>query len=123
MTTEHTPSTPAFLSSPATRRQLLSLAAVGGVGLASLRAAAPAAAATGAATGPATNGETVRLTVLGTTDLHGNVLNWDYFNNREYDDKTHNDIGLAKASSIIKMRRADLGAASCLTLDAGDTIQ
>lgn len=131
MSTDPTPCTPAstaaghpdrapgFLASAATRRQLLSLAAVGGVGLASARAAAPATAATG----PATNGETVRLTVLGTTDLHGNVFNWDYFNNREYDDKTHNDIGLAKASSVIKMRRADLGAASCLTLDAGDTIQ
>ncbi len=114
-----TNSTPDFLASAATRRQLLSLAAVSGVGLATVRAAAPAAAATG----PATNGEVVRLTVLGTTDLHGNVLNWDYFNNREYDDKAHNDIGLAKASSVIKMRRADLGPASCLTLDAGDTIQ
>ena len=26
-----------------------------------------------------------RLTVLGTTDLHGNVFNWDYFKNAEYD--------------------------------------
>jgi 2',3'-cyclic-nucleotide 2'-phosphodiesterase/3'-nucleotidase len=27
----------------------------------------------------------VRVTVLGTTDLHGNVYNWDYFKNREFD--------------------------------------
>ena len=39
----------------------------------------------------------MRLTVLGTTDLHGNVYNWDYFKNAEYDDKAHNDIGVAKA--------------------------
>ena len=26
------------------------------------------------------------FTVLGTTDLHGNVFNWDYFKNAEYDD-------------------------------------
>ena len=35
----------------------------------------------------------VTLTVLGTTDLHGNVYNWDYFKNAEFDDSAHNDIG------------------------------
>src|SRR6478736_1201410 len=115
--------TPDFLSSPTTRRQLLAMAAVGGAGIATVAAATPAGAAGTAAQGAGTDGEIVTLTVLGTTDLHGNVFNWDYFNNREYDDKAHNDIGIAKASSIIKMRRADLGAASTLTLDAGDTIQ
>ena len=34
--------------------------------------------------------------MLGTTDLHGNVFNWDYFKNAEYDDTAHNDIGVAK---------------------------
>ncbi len=118
--------TPDFLSCPTTRRQLLAMAAVGGAGIATVAAASPAGAAgtAGAAgAGAGTDGEIVTLTVLGTTDLHGNVFNWDYFNNREYDDKTHNDIGIAKASSIVKMRRADLGAASTITLDAGDTIQ
>ncbi len=112
--------TPAFISSPTTRRQLLAMAAVGSAGLATVAAASPASAA-GAGTG--TDGEIVTLTVLGTTDLHGNVYNWDYFKNTEYNDSKSNDIGIAKASSIIKMRRADLGAASCITLDAGDTIQ
>ncbi len=32
------------------------------------------------------DGQTYRLTVMGTTDLHGNVFNWDYFKNAEYDD-------------------------------------
>ena len=41
-----------------------------------------------------------QLTVLGTTDLHGNVFNWDYFKNAEYDDAAHNDIGLAKVSTL-----------------------
>lgn len=64
----------------------------------------------------------VRLTVLGTTDLHGNVLNWDYFKNAEFDNSAHDDIGLAKAATLIKaVRRERTGP--ILTLDAGDTIQ
>jgi 2',3'-cyclic-nucleotide 2'-phosphodiesterase/3'-nucleotidase len=41
--------------------------------------------------------------VLGTTDLHGNVFDWDYFTDAEYaeyDDKGRNDIGLAKVDPI-----------------------
>ena len=117
-----TDKTPDFLASPATRRQLLTMAAVGGAGVAAVAAAGPATAAT-AAPGPGTNGEVVRLTVLGTTDLHGNVLNWDYFKNTEYTDSRANDIGVAKASSIIKTVKAEVGAARTITLDAGDTIQ
>ena len=64
-----------------------------------------------------------RLTVLGTTDLHGNVFNWDYFKNLEFDDKDHNDIGIAHAATLIKAARARLGRQPVLTLDAGDTIQ
>jgi 2',3'-cyclic-nucleotide 2'-phosphodiesterase/3'-nucleotidase len=69
----------------------------------------------------------VRLTVMGTTDLHGNVFNWDYFKNTEYDDTAHNDIGLAKISTLVTAVRdriaADRHAPSPLLLDAGDTIQ
>ncbi|MFI7061544.1 bifunctional metallophosphatase/5'-nucleotidase [Kribbella sp. NPDC050124] len=72
-------------------------------------------------------GETVRLTVMGTTDLHGNVFNWDYFKNTEYDDSAHNDIGLAKISTLVTAVRdriaADRQAPRPLLLDAGDTIQ
>ena len=113
---------PDLLGSSTTRRQLLALAAVGGAGLAAVRSAVPADAAP-AATAPGTNGEVVRLTVLGTTDLHGNVYNWDYFKNAEYTDAKANDIGVAKASSIIKAIRAEVGAERTLTIDAGDTIQ
>jgi 2',3'-cyclic-nucleotide 2'-phosphodiesterase / 3'-nucleotidase len=72
-------------------------------------------------------GKTVRLTVMGTTDLHGNVFNWDYFKNAEYDDSAHNDIGLAKISTLVSAVRdriaADRHAPRPLLLDAGDTIQ
>ncbi|GAA2487738.1 bifunctional metallophosphatase/5'-nucleotidase [Terrabacter carboxydivorans] len=122
MSNDHTSVTPDLLGSSTTRRQLLALAAVGGAGLATVRAAGTATAASGTP-GPGTNGEVVRLTVLGTTDLHGNVYNWDYFKNAEYDDRAHNDIGIAKASTIIKAIRAEVGAERTLTIDAGDTIQ
>ncbi|NHN54498.1 bifunctional metallophosphatase/5'-nucleotidase [Calidifontibacter sp. DB0510] len=100
----------------ASRRQVLAMAMVGGAGLTGLTA-------TGAEAAPTTTGNDLLLTVLGTTDLHGNVYNWDYFKNAEYDDKAHNDIGAAKAATLIKAVRAERGAAGCLTLDAGDTIQ
>ncbi|WP_374455465.1 bifunctional UDP-sugar hydrolase/5'-nucleotidase [Nocardioides sp.] len=64
-----------------------------------------------------------RLTVLGTTDLHGNVFNWDYFKNLEFDNAARDDIGIAKAATLIKAARAKLGRQPVLTLDAGDTIQ
>ena len=73
------------------------------------------------------SGKTVRLTVMGTTDLHGNVFNWDYFKNTEYDDAAHNDIGLAKISTLVTAVRdriaAERHAPRPLLLDAGDTIQ
>ncbi|GAA3202169.1 bifunctional metallophosphatase/5'-nucleotidase [Actinocorallia longicatena] len=65
----------------------------------------------------------VTITVMGTSDLHGNCLNWDYFKNAEYDDSAHNDIGLAKISSIVQQIRADRGGHRTLLFDSGDTIQ
>ena len=68
-------------------------------------------------------GNRVRLTVLGTTDLHGNVVNWDYFKNAEFDNAAHDDVGLAKATTLIKAVRKKRRGEPILTLDAGDTIQ
>ncbi len=65
----------------------------------------------------------LRLTVLGTTDLHGNVFNWDYYKNAEYDDAAHNDIGLAKVQTLIKAMRHERKGDPLLMLDAGDIIQ
>ena len=81
------------------------------------------AAGAGRAEGATDAHERFRLTVLGTTDLHGSVYNWDYFTNAEYDDAAHNDIGVAKVATLIKALRAERGADHCLTIDAGDTIQ
>src|SRR5918994_6092232 len=84
---------------------------------------AAALAAAGFQTVPAYAGpeKSVRLTVMGTTDLHGNVFNWDYFKNAEYDDSAHNDIGLAKISTLVSAVRdriaADRHAPAPLMLD------
>ena len=102
------------------RRQLLTMAVVGGAGL----FAAPDAQAATAHQHPGRGrGKGFTLTVLGTTDLHGNVYNWNYFNNAAYSDSKGNQIGIAKAATLIKGMRAERGADRCLTLDAGDTIQ
>ncbi|WP_246657790.1 bifunctional metallophosphatase/5'-nucleotidase [Arthrobacter yangruifuii] len=63
------------------------------------------------------------VTVMGTSDMHGYVENWDYFNNAEYDDAAHNDVGLAKISTLVDSVRADRGPESTMLIDAGDTIQ
>ncbi|MDQ2584283.1 bifunctional metallophosphatase/5'-nucleotidase [Saccharothrix yanglingensis] len=102
--------------SPLHRRALLTGGA-GGV----LAAAGPGAAH--ATPGERPGGRRFTLTVLGTTDLHGNVFNWDYFADREFDDGTHDDIGLAKLSTLVKAVREARGAHRTLLVDAGDTIQ
>ena len=108
------------------RREMLALAVVGGArcGLLRQRAARRRGARERAArrTKPAPG--TFRLTVLGTTDTHGNALNWDYFKDVEYDDSAHNDIGLAKISTLVDARCApSAGRTTPSLLDAGDTIQ
>ena len=67
--------------------------------------------------------QTTAVTVLGTSDLHGYIENWDYFKNGEYDDAAANDVGLAKISTLVDTVRADRGKGSTLLIDAGDTIQ
>lgn len=63
------------------------------------------------------------LTVLGSTDIHGFVRNWDYYRDAEYDDAAQNDVGLAKVSALVNRVRAERGSRPTLVLDAGDTIQ
>ncbi|MFI7490164.1 bifunctional metallophosphatase/5'-nucleotidase [Micromonospora echinaurantiaca] len=93
-----------------------------------LAAAAAAASAPLIAAGPAQAAGAARprswdLTLLGTSDTHGNVYNWDYYSDAEYDDSRHNDIGVAKLATLINQIRAERRGKATLVLDAGDTIQ
>ncbi|MDG4757957.1 5'-nucleotidase C-terminal domain-containing protein [Micromonospora sp. WMMD710] len=97
------------------RRQVLAVAAAAAT--APLIAAAPAQAARPA------RPRTWDLTLLGTSDTHGNVYNWDYYRDAEYDDSKHNDIGVAKLATLINQIRAERRGKATLVLDAGDTIQ
>ncbi|OJF15339.1 bifunctional metallophosphatase/5'-nucleotidase [Couchioplanes caeruleus] len=98
------------------RRSVLAAAAVG--------AAAPvvASGAADAHTG-GPRAKTYDLTVLGTSDTHGNVYNWDYYKDLEYDDSAHNDVGVAKLAALVNRIRAERRGKATLVLDAGDTIQ
>jgi 2',3'-cyclic-nucleotide 2'-phosphodiesterase/3'-nucleotidase len=82
-------------------------------------ATAPAAAAADQRRKPLT----YSFTVLGTTDVHGHALNWDYFTDAEYDDAAHNDVGLAKIATLVKQIRKEVGEERVLLIDAGDIIQ
>lgn len=97
------------------RRQVLVAAAAAAT--TPLIAAAPAQAA-GAA-----RPRTWDLTLLGTSDTHGNVYNWDYYRDAEYDDSKQNDIGVAKLATLINQIRRERRGKATLVLDAGDTIQ
>ncbi|MCX4667915.1 5'-nucleotidase C-terminal domain-containing protein [Streptomyces sp. NBC_01381] len=107
---------------PLNRRKFLGKSAATGVALAGGVAAAPSATAQ-APGKPAKRTKRYSFTVMGTTDLHGNVFNWDYFTDKEFDDKDHNDVGLAKISTLVNEIREERGRRNTLLIDAGDTIQ
>jgi len=58
----------------------------------------------------------IRLRILQTTDVHMNLLNYDY-----YQDKPTDDYGLAKTVTLIKAARAE--ARNSLLFDNGDLLQ
>ncbi|NEA50274.1 5'-nucleotidase C-terminal domain-containing protein [Streptomyces sp. SID10815] len=110
------------------RRKFLKKSAVTGAGVALTGAAAAPAAeaaeyAKGAAHRPGRQPKRYALTVLGTTDLHGHVFNWDYFKDAEYKDAAGNAQGLARISTLVNEIRRERGRHNTLLLDAGDTIQ
>ncbi|MFJ9610857.1 bifunctional metallophosphatase/5'-nucleotidase [Kitasatospora sp. NPDC101176] len=97
-------------------------ALVGGASLAAAPAAAAAEPDTAAAKGKRKSRKQA-FTVMGTTDLHGRVLNWDYFTDAVYADKAHNEVGLAKISTLANQVREEKGWDRCLLIDSGDIIQ
>jgi 2',3'-cyclic-nucleotide 2'-phosphodiesterase/3'-nucleotidase len=63
----------------------------------------------------AIRGREVKLTVLATTDLHGNLMPYDYFT------ATEAPRGLAKIATLIRAERS--ANPNTLLIDCGDTIQ
>ncbi len=57
----------------------------------------------------------VDIVLLDTTDTHGRIEPWDYYQNKPA------NLGLAKVATLIKEQRAE--APDALLLDCGDTIQ
>ncbi|MEV0169788.1 5'-nucleotidase C-terminal domain-containing protein [Streptomyces sp. NPDC050803] len=108
---------------PLNRRKFLKKSAVTGAGVALAgAAAAPAAEAAETKKGPKPP-KRYSLTVMGTTDLHGNIFNWDYFKNADYADAKGNAKGLARVSTLVDQVREEKGRHNTLLIDAGDTIQ
>jgi len=64
----------------------------------------------------AAQAQQLKLRVLGTTDIHVNLLNYDY-----YQDKVVDEFGLAKTATLIKAARAEVK--NTLLFDNGDLLQ
>jgi 2',3'-cyclic-nucleotide 2'-phosphodiesterase/3'-nucleotidase len=91
--------------------------AVGAVALAlTVGTAAPASAAP-------KGGDTLDLTMLATTDLHGRAQNWDYFADRTYAERSGDTTGLAKVASVVDSVRQTRGEDSVFVVDNGDFLQ
>ncbi|MEV7388738.1 5'-nucleotidase C-terminal domain-containing protein [Streptomyces sp. NPDC091215] len=63
------------------------------------------------------------FSILGTTDLHSHVFDWDYYKDAAYKDSKGNSVGVARVATLIKQQRAAKGEDHVLLVDAGDIIQ
>lgn len=64
----------------------------------------------------ASESSSLKLRLLQTTDLHTNILNYDY-----YQDKETDEFGLVKTATLIKQAREEV--ANSILIDNGDLIQ
>ncbi|MFF3908394.1 bifunctional metallophosphatase/5'-nucleotidase [Streptomyces sp. NPDC001848] len=108
--------------SPMNRREFMQKSAVTG-------AAAAVAGAVGTGTAEAADDRPERtprtwsFSILGTTDLHSHVFDWDYYKDAAYRDKAGNSVGVARVATLIKQQREAKGEDRVLLVDAGDIIQ
>ncbi|MFF9409229.1 bifunctional metallophosphatase/5'-nucleotidase [Streptomyces anandii] len=108
--------------SPMNRREFVKKSAVTG---------AAVAVVGGVAAGPAQAAEeksghrprTWSFSILGTTDLHSHVFDWDYYKDAPYADKAGNSVGVARVATLVKRQREAKGEGRVLLVDAGDIIQ
>ncbi|MFF3380726.1 bifunctional metallophosphatase/5'-nucleotidase [Streptomyces sp. NPDC002680] len=113
--------------SPMNRREFVQKSAVTGAAVAVAGAAgagtAEAAQPKPAGHGPAKCPKTWTFSVLGTTDLHSHVFDWDYYLDKAYSDTKGNSVGVARVATLIKQQREAKGEEHVLLVDAGDIIQ
>ncbi|MEV6506859.1 5'-nucleotidase C-terminal domain-containing protein [Streptomyces sp. NPDC051642] len=67
--------------------------------------------------------KTWSFSILGTTDLHSHVFDWDYYLDKAYSDSKGNSVGVARVATLIKQQRKAKGEGHVLLVDAGDIIQ
>ncbi|WP_207453556.1 bifunctional metallophosphatase/5'-nucleotidase [Herbiconiux sp. SYSU D00978] len=89
------------------------------LGVAALAALGLTLAAPTAAT--AAPGDSVELTLMATTDTHGHVYDWDYFQNAPY--PAASALGLSRVGAVVDAVRAEKGEEAVITVDNGDAIQ
>ncbi|KUN24050.1 bifunctional metallophosphatase/5'-nucleotidase [Streptomyces antibioticus] len=104
--------------SPMNRREFVQKSAVTGAAV-----AVAGAVGTGEAQAAERNPRTWSFSILGTTDLHSHVFDWDYYKDAAYSDKAGNSVGVARVATLIKQQRAAKGEHRVLLVDAGDIIQ
>ncbi len=103
----------------------MSLFSRGNPGLRKLAAGLVLAAGTACASGgtgggagvgaPGASGDRVEITILGTTDVHGRIVPWDYYTASE------EDLGLARVATLVDSIRA--AHPSVILVDSGDLLQ
>ncbi|GAA3800181.1 5'-nucleotidase C-terminal domain-containing protein [Streptomyces coacervatus] len=111
--------------SPLNRREFVKKSAVTGAAVAAAGtvAAGPAQAADRTPENAAKAPKTWSFSILGTTDLHSHVFDWDYYKDAAYSDKAGNSVGVARVATLIKQQREAKGEEHVLLVDAGDIIQ
>ncbi|MFF4799808.1 bifunctional metallophosphatase/5'-nucleotidase [Streptomyces sp. NPDC001351] len=112
-------------ASPLNRREFVKKSAVTGAAVAAAGtvAAGPAQAADRTPEKASKAPRTWTFSILGTTDLHSHVFDWDYYKDAAYSDKAGNSVGVARVATLIKQQREAKGEEHVLLVDAGDIIQ
>ncbi|MFI7499059.1 bifunctional metallophosphatase/5'-nucleotidase [Streptomyces sp. NPDC049687] len=107
---------------PMNRREFVQKSAVTGAAVA---VAGTVCAGTAEAATPKARHQprTWSFSILGTTDLHSHVFDWDYYKDAAYADAKGNSVGVARVATLIKQQRKAKGEDHVLLVDAGDIIQ
>ncbi|NUR00344.1 MAG: twin-arginine translocation signal domain-containing protein [Streptomyces sp.] len=108
--------------SPLNRREFVKKSAVTGAAVA-VAGAVGTGTAEAAERKPEKCPKTWSFSILGTTDLHSHVFDWDYYKDAAYSDKAGNSVGVARVATLIKQQREAKGEEHVLLVDAGDIIQ